>query len=169
MEANQMRSAAPSAPPSQGAPPSPAPFDNRRAPNSVAALVIDRPLDLQAPKDEPMLTTETHTKLIECSDAHCAADEFIAGHYDWHGGACAIGCAVRDCQKMGILDASLDPSDHAALASATGLPKMVLLLQDHVFEGLSDEERPHWPPRFWRPLPRPRDGCLHGKDSGREV
>ncbi len=97
-----------------------------------------------------MLTKKVHKRLIQLSDAHQKADEYKSGTYSWKNGACAIGCAIRDCKSEGLIPRNVDPGDHAALAKATGIPEMVLRLEDNVFEGLAAGERPSWPPRFWR-------------------
>jgi hypothetical protein len=98
-----------------------------------------------------MLTAELHEKLIECADAHQAADEYIAGDYDaGPSKGCAVGCSIKDCQRLGLMDRSIRPSDHAAIAEATGVPELAWWLADHVFEGLPSVKRSAWPPRFWR-------------------
>ncbi|MCB1745516.1 MAG: hypothetical protein KDK91_34440, partial [Gammaproteobacteria bacterium] len=98
-------------------------------------------------------------QLIERADAHREADEYIAGTYgdlrEWEGG-CAIGCAIHDLVHMGVLPATTDTGDHAAIAEVTGIPEQLLQLEDAIFENLPDEERPAWPGCFLR--------AAHGRD-----
>lgn len=88
-------------------------------------------------------------KLIPLAEAHQAADEYVAGRYEWNGGACAVGCTIRDAIKLDYLPAATTkPDDHAKIADATGLPEMLWRLADNIFEGLPRDERPAWTPRF---------------------
>lgn len=89
-------------------------------------------------------------RLIEHSDRHREADEFIQGHYARGHRGCVIGCAVRDCVAEGALPKSTSPDDHEALSRATGVPEMVLHLADMFFECSIASEAPSWSPRFWR-------------------
>ena len=89
-------------------------------------------------------------KLIPLADAHQAADEYIAGQTKWDGkGACAIGCTCYDATMLGILPEG-SYYDHAALAEATGTHPRLWHLADAIFEGLPEEERTAWTPRFLR-------------------
>ena len=38
--------------------------------------------------------TDMIDQLISLADAHRDADEYVAGHYEWRGAACAIGCTI---------------------------------------------------------------------------
>jgi hypothetical protein len=92
-----------------------------------------------------------HKQLIELADAHQAADEYVAGRYKWDTGACAIGCTIRDAKKLKLLPASTASDDHASLAR-TGVPELAWRLCDHIFEGLPEDERAAWTPRFLRAI-----------------
>ena len=96
------------------------------------------------------MNADTRAKLIELADAHQQADEYRSGHYDWNGGACAVGCTIRDAQALGLVPATVLPHDHAALAACTNIPEMVWRLVDHTFEGLPKDYQAGWPPRFFR-------------------
>ena len=93
-------------------------------------------------------------KLIPLADAHQAADEYIAGQMEWNGkGACSIGCTCYDATMLGILPEG-SYYDHAALAEATGTDPRLWRLADAIFEGLPEEERTAWTPRFLRAASR---------------
>ena len=89
-------------------------------------------------------------QLIPLADAHQAADEYAAGHYDWRGNACAIGCTIRDAIQIGVLPENTDSADHAALAEHTPVPEWAWYLLDRIFEGLPGDRRIAWPPAFLR-------------------
>lgn len=99
------------------------------------------------------MTQDTLTQLIALADAHQAADEYRAGHYEWKdGGACAIGCTIRDAKAIGLVPRNVRLGDHAALARANGVPELAWRLCDRIFEGLPDDERTAWTPRFLRAI-----------------
>jgi hypothetical protein len=89
-------------------------------------------------------------KLIPLADAHQAADEYISGDYWLRGKGCAVGCTVHDAKALKFLPKNCDAGDHAALAAATGVPEMLWILADNIFEGLAETERSAWTPRFLR-------------------
>jgi len=100
----------------------------------------------------------TNTKAIDVliagADRHRKADEFIAGDYDgWDGerpGACDIGCAAKDLIHAGLMPSSASVGDYRAISDATGIPVELLQLEDSIFEGLPESDRPAWPGRFAR-------------------
>lgn len=99
------------------------------------------------------MNAEQLEKMRELADAHAAADEYIAGSYQWEDGTgCAIGCTIRDAITLGILPVDTPPNDHHKLAAATGVPLKVWRWCDHIFEGLPPDEWPDWTPRFLRAI-----------------
>ena len=67
--------------------------------------------------------------------AHAKSDELVQGTGWADGKGCAIGCAFHTY-------------DHAAGESLSGIPQMVLRLEDVIFEGLPNELAMKWPVRF---------------------
>jgi hypothetical protein len=93
----------------------------------------------------------TLEKLIDLADAHQEADEYVAGTYQWNGGACSIGCTIRDAKKLKILPKSTKASSHESLVK-TGVPELAWRLCDHIFEGLPEDKRAAWTPKFLRSI-----------------
>jgi len=93
-------------------------------------------------------------QLIPLADAHQQADEYVSGTYweqlNGHGRGCAVGCTIHDAVAIGVLPAGTQHDNHADIAEATGIPEMLWRLADHIFEELSDADRPGWTPRFLR-------------------
>jgi len=96
--------------------------------------------------------TEILDALIECADAHQAADEYAAGSYQWTGKSCGLGCIRRDVMNLPLRPrARITVNDiHADISNATGIPEWVLYLLDEIFECLPADARPAWPPAFLR-------------------
>src|ERR1700737_1043268 len=68
-------------------------------------------------------TAFTKPAILKRLRAHAKADEIEKGHY-WDGGkGCAIGCTIHG-------------SSHAKYEPAFGVPQMLALLEDTIFEGL---------------------------------
>lgn len=75
------------------------------------------------------------TLILDQLARHREADEIIKGTY-WHNGkGCAVGCTIYG-------------SEHVQYESQFGIPKMLALLEDRIFEGLSNAEAKQWPERF---------------------
>lgn len=86
-------------------------------------------------------------KLVELADAHQRADEYRSGRYEWRdGGACAIGCTMRDAKALGLIPKTARLGDHVECAKINGVPELAWRLVDHIFEGLPTEDRPGWTP-----------------------
>ncbi len=85
-----------------------------------------------------MLTKTTKAKLVKLADAHQKADEYRSGHYEWKGGgACSIGCTIRDAVKLKILPKETSCGSHGGWGNASGIGIIMARLQDSIFEGLS--------------------------------
>ena len=95
-----------------------------------------------------MLTAEDRKALIEMSEAHRKADEFEQGD----GYSCSIGCSVRDLQKLGRVDASLNPYSHKTVSELWGVPLHIARLFDAIFEGLPKSQAVKWTTRWQRVL-----------------
>lgn len=67
--------------------------------------------------------------------AHAAADEIIHGHYWENGKGCAVGCTVHS-------------SAHDSYETKLGIPHMLALLEDQLFEGMENGESKEFPSRF---------------------
>jgi hypothetical protein len=66
---------------------------------------------------------------------HAKADEIVQGQY-WQGGkGCAIGCTIHG-------------SDYGVYEKELGIPRKVAILEDVIFEGLSNVDAKAWPERF---------------------
>ena len=96
--------------------------------------------------------------LIPLADAHAKADEYITGTY-WDTArrkGCSVGCTIADAKKLKLVN-GMDDDDHAGLAALFGVPEMLCYLQDHIYEGLPNDKRAGWTPRFLRALKSARD------------
>jgi len=90
-------------------------------------------------------------QLIPLADSHQAMDEYKSGHYEWmRGGACAIGCTVRDARSIGLLPETCEDGDHRALSQVTAVPEWAWRCCDSIFERLPQSDRPAWTPAFLR-------------------
>lgn len=67
--------------------------------------------------------------------AHYDANEIIQGVYWQHGKGCAVGCTIHS-------------SDHMKYESELGIPKWLALVEDRIFESLSNNEAKEWPILF---------------------
>jgi hypothetical protein len=66
---------------------------------------------------------------------HAEADEIVQGQY-WEGGkGCAVGCTIHG-------------SDHGVYETELGIPREVAVIEDVIFEGLSNDKAKAWPERF---------------------
>jgi len=74
-------------------------------------------------------------KYLDRVAAHRAADELIKGIGWENGKGCAIGC-------------TLEVYDHARYETELGIPQMLAMLEDTIFEGLPNGESQAWPERF---------------------
>jgi hypothetical protein len=66
---------------------------------------------------------------------HREADELIKGQYWQDGKGCAVGCTVHS-------------SNHMAYEEQFGIPVMLAMLEDCIFEGLPNGDAKAWPERF---------------------
>src|ERR1700753_4283621 len=83
------------------------------------------------------LTPKLKKQLIALADAHQAADEYQAGHCDWRGGACSIGCTLRDAEKIGLIK-NVHLGNHEVWGKCSGIGEPMAHLQDRIFEWLSE-------------------------------
>ena len=67
--------------------------------------------------------------------AHRAADEIIQGVYWENGKGCAVGCTVHS-------------NNHEKYESNLGIPIMLAMLQDRIFEGLPNSAAKNFPGNF---------------------
>ena len=92
---------------------------------------------------------EFKKSLVDMSEAHMAADEFIQGEYGQMNGSfsgCSLGCTIHDVNK--IMGLKGDFNDHSFLSDSIGIPLFLTRLQDSVFEGLDIDAARKWTPRF---------------------
>jgi hypothetical protein len=78
---------------------------------------------------------EVKTKFLERVRAHREADELIKGTYWEKGKGCAVGCTVHS-------------DDHVAYETQLGIPQILALLEDGLFEALPNGVAMLWPERF---------------------
>src|SRR5665213_3604445 len=105
-----------------------------------------------------MLTKEIHQKLLDLADAHQAADEYKRGHYGWVGGACSIGCTIRDAKKLNLIPYGVLESSHSEWGRVSGVGEHIAQLQDCIFEGLTGPAQRSWTPKFLRAIVPPKSG-----------
>lgn len=74
-------------------------------------------------------------KYLKRIRAHAKADEFIKGTYWEKGKGCAVGCTVHS-------------SSHAAYETELGIPQWLAILEDRIFEGMSNNRSMKWPVKF---------------------
>ena len=80
--------------------------------------------------------------------AHAAADTLIKGRY-WEGGkGCAVGCTLEAVRRRNGERSSIQHSKHALYETHLGIPEVLALLEDHVFERLDNGASQIWPIRF---------------------
>ena len=79
----------------------------------------------------------TRDVFVDEPRAHRAADQIAQGSYrnTETGKMCAVGCGMSVVRRL--VDPRASYGDHAALAHATGVPKILLTLEDRIFEGLA--------------------------------
>lgn len=71
--------------------------------------------------------------------AHALADEIIKGKYWENGKGCAIGCTIHG-------------EIHDSYETELGIPRILALLEDGIFEGLPLELAKQWPLRFLKSI-----------------
>lgn len=88
-------------------------------------------------------------KYLARVQAHRAADEIAKGFY-WQGGrGCAVGCTIHG-------------SEHWAYERELGVPRMLALLEDTLFEGMPLDKAKSWPEEFLSAIPVGADLSLVG-------
>jgi hypothetical protein len=70
--------------------------------------------------------------------AHAEADEIVKGVYWQDGKGCGVGCLSHDPE-----------GGHKEVAYRTGVPLMLVRLEDTIFEGLSNVDAKRWAVDFW--------------------
>ncbi len=101
-----------------------------------------------------MLTATIKNKIVKEAIRHEKLDAFVQGAYEKRNGAtkhCSIGC-VR--ASLG-LDATI--GEHGDLVDPTGVPEFILILSDHLFEGLPKDNAALWTRRLWMAIPEGKD------------
>ena len=79
-------------------------------------------------------------EIADCIEAHRQADEIVKGKTGQGGKGCAVWCAF-------------DKYDHKAYETKLGIPEWLALLEDHLFEGMPNEQAMTWPGRFIDAIP----------------
>jgi hypothetical protein len=88
---------------------------------------------MQAYLNNPLLKVQ----ILQQLQAHYDADEIIKGVYWEDGKGCAIGCILHDAR-----------GNHERFESEVGIPAVIALLIDRIFEGLSNDKAKQWPLRI---------------------
>jgi hypothetical protein len=82
-------------------------------------------------------------KYIARVKKHYKLDEIVQGKYWDNGKGCAVGCTIEND------DVSKTNSGwHQRYEEALGIPRQIALLEDKIFEGLSNAEAKEFPLRF---------------------
>ncbi len=94
-----------------------------------------------------MLTFNQDRKddLIMKLERHAQADAFRRGVYFENGKGCAVGCT--------LVDYGVNPEKHAEYEPLFGIPEVIALLEDSIFEGLPIDKAKKWPLRFANAVP----------------
>ena len=107
------------------------------------------------PNQSPMKSfhgnQELKDMLVEEVHKHQKADEIIQGTYETDGKYCAVGCAIQSLNAR--LGKTYSHSDHGALETEFGVPRILWRLEDRIFEGLTKEEARLFPLKFAESIP----------------
>ena len=93
---------------------------------------------------------------------HREADQLMQGTYgqekhgDWKG--CAVGCAIHSLNLT--LGKTYSTNDHSVYETELGIPELLAILEDRIFEGLSVEDSKTWPEKFMQAVPVEADLSL---------
>ena len=80
--------------------------------------------------------------------AHAAADTLIKGRY-WEGGkGCAVGCTLEAVRRRNGERSRIQHSKHALYEPHLGIPEVLAVLEDGIFENLDNGASQIWPIRF---------------------
>jgi len=83
---------------------------------------------------------EVKEKYLNRVAEHRAADQIKKGFY-WEGGkGCAVGCTIHG-------------SDHTKYEKELGVPTVLAILEDRLFEALPNERAKQWPEQFLTAIP----------------
>jgi hypothetical protein len=74
-------------------------------------------------------------KYLDRVKAHALADEIVKGKYWENGRGCAVGCTIHS-------------GHHSAYETELGIPQVLALLEDGIFEALPNDLAIKWPERF---------------------
>ena len=85
-------------------------------------------------------TKVTKDQLLAVLEKHKDADAFVQNIYYMDGKGCAVGCSLHDFGAK--------PDDHAEYEPLFGIPMILAVLEDRLFEGLEIGEAKKWPLRF---------------------
>jgi len=70
---------------------------------------------------------------------HQKADEIVKGQYWENGKGCAVGCTVHSNQ-------------HSAYEDELGIPRILAMLEDGIFENIPNDLAQKWPERFLKAI-----------------
>jgi len=85
---------------------------------------------------------ELKSGLIDQVRGHRLADQIRHGFYWQNGKGCAVGCAIHTGDKP-----------HEECERRYGVLRLLVRLQDGIFEGLPSPEDVYWGERFWGAIP----------------
>ena len=83
---------------------------------------------------------EIKQKYLERVKEHFEADEIIKGKYWEKGKGCAVGCTIHE-------------NDHSKYEIELGIPEILAILEDGIFEDLPNERAKTWPIEFLDAIP----------------
>ncbi len=90
-------------------------------------------------------------QFVEEMKLHAKLDHFVKGTYGRGRGktfrACSVGCALKSVQKVGKIK-NIKKDDHSAFETHLGVPEWLAVLNDKIFEGVSDKRFKKWPVEF---------------------
>ena len=90
-------------------------------------------------------TVVSKPELVEVLEYHQLADNFIKGQYWGNGQGCGVGCSLENFTDK--------PNSHSEYERLFGIPRIIAILEDGIFEGLSNEDAKWWPLAFAKSIP----------------
>ncbi len=97
---------------------------------------------MQAYHNDPALKIHC----LELMADHRSADRLVQSHGYWGDGrGCAVGCLLHSLGGS--------PSDHLDYERLVGVPEILAVLEDSIFESLPVEDAQEWPERFLDAIP----------------
>lgn len=81
--------------------------------------------------------------------AHREADKLVKSRYWENGKGCAVGCTLEAVRlRYSKFEDGISHESHALYESELGIPRIIALLEDKLFELLPNSESQAWPERF---------------------